>query len=280
MNCYQEVTVLGNMGADSDIRLNYNNKFYYIQVKTLTLNKNGSYCVNMRSHYPDNMLIIMVDKERRHFAIDYAGNIKPAVLHLSFKECNVNSKYKNIMFTDINQFKNKIKELMVKSCTQIKFSGAIYKEFLMMQRLETFCVTNNINYIRNTTNGNVIDGNINKYRFQAKFVSTNQPTSCTYPVTFSRNYGRLNGQEICAAYNVGDFDFAIIEVGGTPTDEHKYENNFCIIPEKVLIDQNILRSDTCEGKKSFMICPPDYIHEHWSKKYWNNIHAELCFNIN
>lgn len=67
----------------------------------------------------------------------------------------------------------------------------------------------------------------------------------------------------------------IIEVGGVIDDENKYHNQFCILSAKTLIEQNILKSNTCKGKKSVSVCPPDYARTHWSKSFWNNIPTEL-----
>ena len=150
---------------------------------------------------------------------------------------------------------------------------------LSLQRFNAYCIDNNIKYLRNVTNGNAVDGNINQFRFQAKFTSLNRPPCTTYEVKSFKSGGRFNGQPIKASYEKGDFDYIIVEVGGTEDDPHKYEGNFCIIPAKELINQNILRSDQCKGKNKFMVCPPDWQKDHWTKKYWNTIPPELCYNI-
>lgn len=276
MNYYENVTILGNIGADADISLIYNNQIYYCQVKTLThLDDDNYYCGGLTG-YPDNMLIIMVSEQRTRFALEFAGNIKTSMLSLRFN--SLRSKYAHIMYKNIDIFKNKLKELIVESCQEITFSKNIFKEFLMLKRFETFCIKNNITYIRNATNSTAVDGTINGFRFQAKFASLNKPNCLNYGISSYKSYGHLNGQHIASSYKVGDFDYMIMEIGGIKNDEHKYENNFCIIPEKNLIDQNILKSDTCKGKTSFMICPPDYIRNHWSKKFWNNIPESLLSN--
>ena len=275
MNCYQKVKSLGGMGADSDIRVTYQNKNYYLQVKTLLYLKDNTYYTTISQNYPDNMLMIFVDKERKRYALDFAINIKTSSLALPFD--STSTKYKDIMFTNLNKFKRKLKDLLIHSCTEIKFSETIYKEYLMLKRFKVYCRENNIIYVRNKTNGNVVDGTINGHRFQAKFASLNSSTT-TYTIKLHKSYGSLNGQKIHASCKIGDFDFLIIEVGGIDIDEHKYETNFCIIPEKILIEQNILRSDTCDGKRGFPVCFPDSIQNQWTQKYWNNIPIEIFSN--
>ena len=273
MNCYQEVNVLGSLGADADVSVIHNDHIYYAQVKTLSHIKDEMYRAYDVNGYPDNMLIIMVNEKRNRFALDFAGNLKTYNILLSFHLKT--SKYKNIMYTDIDEFKIKLKESIVKSCTVIKFSDNIYKEYLSLKRFEIFCTKNNIQYIRNITNGNTVDGTINGYQFQAKFVTLPEQSKIVYTVQTKKSCGVLNGQVMKSSYHLGDFDYLIVEVGGTKNDIHQYENNFCIIPAKELINENILKTDTCSGKKKMMVCPPDYKREHWTKKYWNIIPEEI-----
>lgn len=274
MDYYQNVTNLGNIGANADISVMYQNITYYLQVKTITYMKDDIYYMTNNCSYPDNMLIIMVNNDRNRYALEFAGNIIVKRLCLTFNYNN--AKYKNIMYTDLDKFKNKLKELIILSCMEFNFNGECNKkEYLMLERFKRFCVKNNIIYIRNPTNGDSVDGTINGYKFQAKYVTLNYNNTYTYQIDSTKGAGKLNGASIKRNYDVGDFDYIIIEVGGVKNDESKYENNFCIIPSCGLIEQNILKSDTCKGKKGFSICPPDYPKKHWSKMYWNNIPKEL-----
>ena len=217
------------------------------------------------------MLIVMVNKEKTLFALEFAGNIK--VKRLSLVYDYKKSKYKNIMFKNIKTFTTKLVELIPQSCnTDSSSSVSIDKEKLSLLRLKKFCIDNNLKFERNNTNGTTVDCFINNLKVQAKFVNTNSKDSATYNVTSNKSCGRLNGKKIKRNYEENDFDMMIIEVGGVNNEQNKYINNFCFIPKDDLIVQNILKTTTCKGKKSFFICPPDYEKEHWSKKNWNNIH--------
>ena len=276
MNCYSNITNLGNLGANSDICITDDqNNTYYVQVKTLTYSKRDTYYMtNDIDKYPNNMLIIMVNNKRDRYALEFAGNIKVKRLCLTFD--HIDSIYKDIMFTDMKIFKSKIKELVIKSYNVLEFtSEPNKKEYDMLKRFEQFCVKNNIKYIRNLTNGEASDGTINGYKFQAKYVSLNTNCRTTYQISSQKGAGTLNGEVMCRHYEVGDFDYFIIEIGGVTSNISKYENNYCIIPSSVLIEQNILKSDMNKGKKGFYICPPDYTKPHWSKYYWNVIPESL-----
>ncbi len=180
------------------------------------------------------------------------------------------------MYTDLGKFKRKLKKLIILSETELSFSDErIQKEYESLQRFELFCIKNNIKYVRNTTNSEPFDGTINNYKFQAKFVLLNHGKSLTYQISSQKKSGTINGKRIRRPYDVGDFNYYIVEVGGIIGEESKYENNFCIIPKSILIEQKILKSDTCKGKYSFGVCSYDYVKPHWSKKYWNNIPKEL-----
>ncbi len=276
MNYYKDIINLGNIGATADIKIIKNNdKTYYVQVKTLShINKNAYYLTHTVGKYPENMLIIMVNKERNRFALEFAGNITTKKLYLSFG--SKRTKQIGIMYTDINKFKRKLKKLIVYSRRKLEFSNKLYKkEYNMLRRFELFCIQNDIIYQRNPTNSEPWDGVINGYKFQSKYVSLNYGDKLTYNISSDKCAGTLNKKQITQNYDVGDFDYIIVEVGGTKIDKSKYKNNFCIIPSEILIEQKILKSDTCKGKKGFCICPPDYTRIHWSKTFWNHIPNEL-----
>ena len=267
---YKNVINLGNIGATSDIHIiTHEDKNYFIQVKTLTHTRGDDYYLTHDiGKYPDNMLIVMVNKERTRYAIEFAGNIKAKRMALPFN--SKKSKYLNIMYTDLKIFKHKLKTLIPLSRTELEFSSnTIKKEYEMLNRLESFCNDNNMIYKRNLTNSQPWDGTINGHKLQAKYVSIPYETQLTYAISSKKCAGIFNGKATYRHYDVGDFEYAIVEIGGIKGDETKYHNNFCIIPAKVLIEQKVLKSKTCKGKKCFSICPPDYLRSHWSKPYWN-----------
>jgi hypothetical protein len=178
------------------------------------------------------------------------------------------------MFTDVELFKDKLKELVILSYDKLEItSKTVEKEYLMLQRFNTFCNNNNINYQRNPTNGDCVDGTINGYKFQAKYISLSKKN--TYQIPSSKKAGVLNSRVINQCYEINDFHYIIVELGGTKDDETKYHNNFCIIPESELIKQNILKSENSKGKAGFYVCKPDYEKPHWSKPFWNVIPSEL-----
>lgn len=272
-NKFKNVEKIGNTGSNADIRItHFDNTINYIQVKTLikgTKREDHYFIHNINNKkYDDNLLIVMVDKKRLYFALDFVSNIKSG-LSLYFN--SVKSKYKDIMFNDEEKFVNRLIELIPKSTKNENNSNDNIKEIESLERFKDFCENNGIEYSRNTTNGNSVDGMINEYRFQAKFVSFNNGKSLTYSVNSYKSAGNLNGKIIHRPYEVDDFDFIVIEVAGTKEEPEKYKENFCIIPSKILEEQSVLKSDSCKGKTTFRVCPPDYDKPHWSKKFWNNI---------
>jgi len=271
-NIYKDVKRLGNMGSNADISItHFDDTINYIQIKTITkiLNNKDSYYYTNDHKYPDNMLIVMLNKSKDRFALEFHSNIKVKRLSLSYDYKK--SKYKDIMFTDLNIFFKKLIELIPMSTRINNIYSCISKEIASLYRFEKFCKTNNIDYKRNITNGNTIDGTINNFNFQEKFISKNYKNRLTYMITSSKSAGRLNNKNIKRPYSENDFDYIIIEIGGTISSPNKYLNNFCIIPKNILIEQNILQTDTCKGKKKFYICAPDCKKPHWSKNLWNNI---------
>jgi len=135
------------------------------------------------------------------------------------------------------------------------------------QTLDQVCKQHNLVWKRNPTNGDTIDGWIDEIPIQAKFCSKNFAIKVkTYPITTQKSAG-IHYQN----YHVNDpFSYIIVEVGGTHDEPDKYRGQFCVIPKSTLVEQGVLESETCLGKHCMYICPPDYVREHWSKKYWNN----------
>jgi hypothetical protein len=272
MKCYEKIENIGNLSADADISVSFNNITYYIQVKTMVTQGKDVYTIAYNPNYPDNMLIVMINKDRNRFALQFAGDIKGSIcLTYTFENC----KYKDIMYDDIDKFKSKLKELIPLSSTGMTLiSKTVEKEYLSLQRFQSFCLKNNITYIRNPSNADSVDGTLNGIPFQAKYVSKNR-TENSYQINSYKSTGTLNGQPMRDSYKINDFKYIIIEVGGTIQEKDIYQGNFCIIPHDELIKQGILSSDTCKGKKTFRICNPDYTKNHWCKKYWNKIPEEL-----
>lgn len=275
MQCYLKVEKLGETSEKCDIRITLQNgSEKSIQVKTLTNNSGRDqwYFKNSKT-YDNNMLIVMVNKDRNRFACEYAGNITVKNLSLSFSA--ENSKYKNIMFTNIEEFKMRLYQNIPFSCDyKLDISKDISKEYAMLERLKSFCFRKGITYTRNTTNSNTIDVFINGVPIQAKYCSFPKDTNrITYSVSFHKSAGILNGKNISRPYSINDpFEYVIVEVGGirdgTEFDLTRYHNKFCSIPKLELINRKILSSDNCPGKSAFSVCPPDYVGDHWSKKYW------------
>ena len=272
-NLYKNVERIGNNGGEGDVKItHFNGNINYIQIKTLSKDirrmDKEIYSYKSDQKYCNNILIVMVNKERTHFALEFSNNINVSTLCLnySYDKC----KYKSIMYKDIEKFKNKIIELIPKSSLSNNFSDTILKEYLSIERLERICFEKNIKFERHKTNNSPIDCFINGYSIQLKFVSKNEKKCLTYHISCHKSLGYLNKKQIHTPYSLNDFDFMIIELGGIQDDIDKYKGNFCIIPSTVLNERKILKNEKNNGKKTFSICPPDYNKIHWSKEFWNS----------
>lgn len=266
---YKDVEKIGHTGADADIRVtHFDGSFNFIQVKTMCKVSENSFKCNIENEYPDNMLIVFVDIERKHFALEFEGNLKTHGLSFTF---NGKSDMKNIMYTDVFLFVQKIHELVKFSSIVTAYSYNCMKELKMLARLEKFCKANGMIFKRNDTNGTTVDCFINGYSVQAKYISKNAKGNQRFRTNFSKHAGRLNGVNVRKCYERGDFDFFIVELGKSRDGTKRYKGNFCIIPEHEFADQNIFLTKTFKGKIALTISPADYWKTHWTKQYWNVI---------
>lgn len=244
-----------------------------LQIKTLIVKSSATdaYFVNMDHKYDDDMLIVMVNKERTRFALDFYKNLK-SVSKVSFHFATNRTKYSHIMYKSQPEFMEKLKSLLPLSCDYEKIlSATAKKEDDMMNRLQLYCEKKGMSFTRNKTNGNPTDGYINNIRFQGKFVSFPiEDNKITYNISLHKNGGRFNGKHVNIPYSVNDpFEYLIVEVAGTKSEPKKYEGKFCIIPKQVLIDQGVLTTSASIGKFSIHIAPFDYHKDHWSKRFWD-----------
>jgi hypothetical protein len=269
---YKNVERMGNIGGSADICItHFDNSFNYIQVKTLTIKKgNDIFGYRNRAKYADDMLIIMLNNDRNRFALDFSRNLLDGGVSLTF--AGKKSKYKDICYTNVEDFVSKMIELIPFSSKENKMNEAVTKEFEMFGRFEVFCKLNNIKMVRNTTNGNCVDCFINGYKAQLKYssVNINEGKFLQYEIGSTKSCGNIDGKKVRKNYEENDFTFFIIEVGGTELEPDKYKGNFCIIPKEILMKQKILRSNVCKGKKSFRVCAPDTKSFHWARELWNN----------
>ena len=267
---FLSVKVVGNEAGSGDIEIKtYDDKTYYIQSKTLTVRdaNTESYCI-LNKKYETNILIVMVDKERKHFALEFSDNIKVTSLSLSFNYPR--SPYKNMMYKEKEKFVSKLLEMIPLSSTGNEVSENTKKEIAMLIRLKKFCEERNWSFERNHTNKNTTDVFINGYRCQAKFRSQNVINSVVASVDSKKKAGKLNGKKISMPLQKGDCDFMIVEIGGTRDEPDSHLGNFLFIHETVLIDEKIITTDDFQGKLAFTVCLPNAKLNHWCKKYWND----------
>lgn len=266
---YKSVEKIGQMGGDADIKVtHFDDSFNYIQVKTISKDRENVFKVTIGSEYPDDMLMVFVDNERTHFAVDFEGNLPSHSLWFNY---NGKSDLKNIMYTDEKLFADKIHELVRFSSKVTSYSYTTMKEIKMLARLEQFCNEKGMTFERNDTNGSTVDCFINGYPVQAKYIGKNAKGNQRFRTNFSKYAGRLDGISIKKCYQRGDFEFFIVELGKSRDGTKRYKGNFCIIPEHEFADRNIFLTKTFKGKIALTISPADYWKRHWTKQYWNAI---------
>ena len=271
---YKIVERIGHVGSDSDISVTmFDNTIHQIQVKTLTYDAENIYHVVLKD-YPDDMLLVLVNKERTRFACIFmreTDNVDCLKLTFDYQF----SKFKNKLFKNKEDFLSYLHTKIPYSTSLTVASKSVMDEMESLKRLELYCKERGINFQRNSTNSNSVDLFLNGFRTQAKYVSLHTAESINYKVGNVKSAGRLtdNGitYQIKRPYHEDDMDVFVVNVGGTIESPQKYQNNFMFLPKNILKERGKLKTDECEGKPSFQVCPPDYSKSHWSKEFWDNI---------
>lgn len=143
-------------------------------------------------NYPNNLLIAMINNDKTHFAVEFAGNIKCKRLSLAFDYNG--SKYKDIMTIDSIDFVERIISKIVYSVSNKNIEDQLTaqqkKEYMMKQRLKTFCEKQNLVYKEVETNSSTIDCYINNIPIQLKYTSQSKHRK-SLQVTLRKSGGRI-----------------------------------------------------------------------------------------
>lgn len=270
-NNIQNVQLIGNLGGYADMIVEFKDTKKCLQIKTLTYISKNKFYMTYDNKYKDNLLICMVDKNRKFFCVEFAKNITVKRLRLDFDYKF--SKYNDIMMTNESDFINTIIKKLKNSIDFISIEEQLSetgkKEYKMIQNFKKFCIKNNLEYTTNNTNTNSIDGYINKIPVQLKYATFNQKNRKTIQITVRKSGGSLNGKRIKIPYHVNDgFKLLIIQLSNSDYD-------FCIIPIEKLKEIGCISGDNKVGTGICYISPVDYGKPHWSIIYWNNLEKIL-----
>lgn len=268
-NNIKEIHLIGYLGGFADIIVKLNNnedKYYLLQVKTITKTNETTYYLTNDKSYQKNLLVAMVDNSHRYFALEFAGNINVKRLSLAYNYKK--SKYSNIMMTEEVEFSKKIMELISQSQTINNVTEILTepqkKEFYMRERLREKCRTLNLLYVDNKVNSDTIDCYINNIPIQLKYSSLNQTHRNTIQVTMRKSCGRIQGKNIKQSYHINDkFEIVIIQL-------ENYNDRFCIIPKKEFAIKKCISTNDITGSGMCYLMPPDTKINHWTNIYWDN----------
>lgn len=227
---------------------------YGIQVKTMKMyiNKNGTERYSMwdnKSNYDNNTLMIFISQDRKYY---------------------VASIFENISKTNVISDLSILKEYLIRLIPQSVIINNIYDGMTNINDHKSF---NSIRTIKSTFEAlgckfeyeNTVDSTtdiyINGHRCQCKLSS--RIRFHIYEMCVHKTY---KSKKI--PYDRGDFEYLILLVVDN-NNPHLYTNDICIIPESVLIDQNVIKTDTQKGKLGMPLCPPNHNEYHWTESFWN-----------
>jgi hypothetical protein len=261
-----EIEPTGHTGSKYDIKfkLKNDNDSRGIQVKTISRSalsdKSDSYRVGiLNMNYSDNTLFVFVNTKRDRFALMYYNDIIRSSCTFNFN--NNDSTYAKHMYKDHDKFMKRL-AVMVKStdiCSDDSCGKYREREADGLERLKSACKTHGISFQRVEEGASKIDCIINDHKIQNKI------TSCLAANCYDFNIRCGNGVKKHRPYSNKDgIDFFIFEIIG-------FENNFYIIPIKVLITNGYIQTNKNKGSTHFLIPNPESNDKsHWTYNYLNN----------
>ena len=258
----------GYTGNKFDAFIKFDDEQHYrgLQIKTLvkSLGDDNYVIKTARKGYDQNALIMAISQKKDRYALVFYKE-------MNGKNISISRTYNSDkLIDDVNIFKTQLLINLRNSTivTDINdfLSDSQRQETESIERFKLKCQEYGLEFKRNTTNSNEIDGSIGDYNIQ--FKSSKSIKNNTYHFSLFR---RTNSK--CRPYNIEDnVHFFVFEIIDT-----KYQNNFYIIPQKALIDGNYITHDDVLGKYGIGIPPLDYNKTHWILAYLNKFDQ---FNTN
>lgn len=261
----KSVERMGNSGNafDTIIKLHGEEFFRGIQTKKLSQNRNSPACYSFslkESLYKDDTLIVGGDLENEvYFVIPYF-----LVKHLTRVTFSLYGMRSDYFYENEQEFKDALL-LGTKTTTIIKdgdlkdyFTDNIKMEYLSMERLKKVCNAIGLEYVRNRTNGNYVDGFINGKPVQCK-TTTSKPGEMF-------QFHIVKGVQHTPYEDTDNIDFFIFNAV-TPD----LEDRFYVIPKFVLVEREYLKSKSSKGKTGIYLAPPGYKGGHWTLEFLDKL---------
>jgi hypothetical protein len=241
---------IGYTGDKNDIIYKFKNTEHIrgIQVKTMRSNLNDVYrCTLNRNNtiYNDDMLFVLVNKERNRFCLIFYKDCPKSGPTLPFKSIKT-SKYRDNMFIDIDEFKNKLYEMMKDSnIYKEDISKTTKKEKDSVNRLKEACIKYNLPFVISESFISIYDCLINNHKVQCR--SSNQEHGYQYNFSLSKSHKMIHFKKTSRKYNEDDdIDIFIFEIISQP-------NIFYIIPKNILVEKGYIESKNYKGKTGITI---------------------------
>jgi hypothetical protein len=257
----ESVTKIGEWAgyADLIVKLRGSESQKLIQVKTFSKGAcERAYTSSTqkgKSRYPDDLLIVLVSKDRKVLASDFAHTMRGG-LTLTFGARP--PKRHEIVSSTSADLLTRLLLLLPRSVTFVGIEETLapsqLKEYQMFQRLVKFCKRFGLACEKNTTNGTTVDAFIGGFPVQLKHRS--KMIGNSWVVGLKKSGGSVNGKHADVPYDVSDpFEFLVCEllVEGQPPDE--IEGNFFVLSKAELEAQGRLKSETCLGCMCISISP-------------------------
>lgn len=260
---------ISNHIFDIIVRIKKDNSLRGLQIKTLTRMKDNLWYATVDScQYPDDTLIIFANFEQTRFGLFFWKDVSKykKSFYLDFSEND--TRHKNIKFTNINLFKERLYDLIqishvVNNIQDGILSNHYKKEYSSIRNIKRLCEKNNIKFEYNYTNGNHIDIYLNGHPCQCK--STN---NIHYKLYQCGLHKKINS--IRVPYDECDgidyFIFQILSLDDNPI----YNDDILIIPNQVLIEKGYIRTKNQNGLNNFTFSSPDFAGYYWTIPFWNN----------
>ena len=254
---FEDVIHSGNSANTFDIFVKFRDEDYYrgIQVKTLSYYLEGNCYVitSNKAGYDNDTLIVGVSNAKDKYTSMFFRDMKEYT-RFSAKH-NVDRLYDNL-----DLFKIKLFEMAHRSTIVFNFNDYLpppeVLEAESVNRFRNKCNVLGIPFRPNTTNSNEIDAFVNEYRVQ--FKSSRMNRNDKYTFNLHRDIG-----SVIRTYDENDnVDFFIFE-----TADEIHQNNFFIIPKKVLIKLKYISTFNSEGKFTISISWSDDYH--WTSQFLN-----------
>lgn len=251
---------------------NTHDEWVGIQVKTTNV-RHLTYSFHMNNIYKNCLLLFYCCEDESMWLIpeNIIGEQKKVSIGYNKSKYNIYKTCKNTIVSKLNELYNTSNKF---SFEKLNTPNCVYQQREQEFRKYREDKIDFINFIYDNMEATVYDFKINNLKIQEKVTKISNDNKCIFQLC--KNNGKINNKRKQIQYDIGDNDFYWLNC-----EDKKY---FFVIPEKILIDKEIIGNNGIKKCFFFKITVKEILHKNsaWLQPYmfdYENIDKDRLLSV-